>query len=128
MLTAYVGLLLLALVVILVGAELFTNALEHFGERLKLSEGLVGSVFAAVATALPETVVPIIAVFFGGAAVQVREDIGVGAILGSPLMLITLAMALVALFTGFRRGWTLPLRPEFSGMVRDLVYFLGAYL
>lgn len=128
MLTLYSALLLAALAVILSGAELFTNSLEHLGQRFRLSEGLVGSVFAAVATALPETVVPIIAVFFGGAAAPVREDIGVGAILGSPLMLITLAMALVALFTGFRRGWTLPLRPEFSGMVRDLVYFLAAYL
>lgn len=127
MLTAYVGLLLLALVVILVGAELFTNALEHFGERLKLSEGLVGSVLAAVATALPETVVPIIAVFFGGADHAMREQIGVGAILGSPLMLITLAMALIGVVTGLKRGWNTPLKPELSGLLRDLGYFLVAY-
>ena len=128
MLTLYSALLLVALAVILTGAELFTNSLEHLGSRFNLSEGLVGSVFAAIATALPETVVPIIAVFFGGSAVVVREDIGVGAILGSPLMLITLAMALVALFTGTKRGWTTPLKPELTGMVRDLGYFLAAYL
>ena len=127
MLTADVGLLLIALVVILVGAELFTNALEHLGQRLHLSEGLVGSVFAAVATALPETVVPIIAVFFGGSDLTVREDIGVGSILGSPLMLITLAMALIGLVTGLKRGWHTPLKPELSGLVRDLGYFLVAY-
>ena len=127
MLTADVGMLLIALVVILVGAELFTNALEHMGERFQLSEGLVGSVFAAVATALPETVVPIIAVFFGGADHAVREDIGVGSILGSPLMLITLAMALIGLFTGLKRGWNTPLKPELSGLLRDLGYFLVAY-
>ena len=129
MLIAYVGLLLLALVVILVGAELFTNALEHVGERLKLSEGLVGSVMAAVATALPETVVPIIAVFFGGTdhPVAMHQDIGVGAILGSPLMLITLALALIGLVTGVKRGWNAPLRPELSGLLRDLGYFLVAY-
>lgn len=127
MLIDYVGLLLLALVVILTGAELFTNALEHVGERLNLSEGLVGSVLAAVATALPETVVPVIAVFFGGPDHAVREDIGVGAILGSPLMLVTLALALIGLFTGMKRGWNTQLRPEISGLLRDLGYFLVAY-
>ena len=127
MLIGYIGLLLLALVVILTGAELFTNGLEHMGQRLKLSEGLVGSVLAAVATALPETVVPVIAVFFGGADQAVREDIGVGAILGSPLMLISLAMALIGLFTGMKRGWNTALKPEISGLMRDLGYFLVAY-
>ena len=127
MLIGYIGLLLLALVIILVGAELFTNALEHVGQRFKLSEGLVGSVLAAVATALPETVVPIIAVFFGSSDKAVSEDIGVGAILGSPLMLITLAMALIGLFTGMKRGWSTPLKPELSGLLRDLGYFLVAY-
>jgi cation:H+ antiporter len=123
----YSLLLLAALAIILVGAELFTNALEHLGSRFNLSEGVVGSVFAAVATALPETVVPIIAVFFGGDSTS-GESIGVGAILGSPLMLITLALALVALFTGRKRGWNQPLKPEFSGVVRDLGYFMVAYL
>jgi cation:H+ antiporter len=123
----YSLLLLAALLVILVGAELFTNSLEHLGERFHLSEGLVGSVFAAVATALPETVVPIIAVFFGGSDPATGESVGVGAILGSPLMLVTLALALVALSSGGRRGWNVPLKPEFSGMVRDLGYFVVAY-
>lgn len=121
-------LLLAALVVILVGAELFTNSLEHTGERFGLSEGLVGSVFAAVATALPETVVPIIAVFFGSSDAASSEGIGIGAILGSPLMLVTLALALIALATGSTRGWTQPLKPELSGLVRDLGYFLVAYV
>ena len=119
--------LLAALAVILAGAELFTNSLEHVGQRFGFSEGLVGSVFAAIATALPETVVPIIAVFFGGHDATAGEGVGVGAILGSPLMLVTLALALVALFTGGRRGWNTPLTPEISGTVRDLGYFLVAY-
>ena len=46
--------LLIALVIILVGAEVFTNGLEHLGERLGISEGVTGSVFAAIGTALPE--------------------------------------------------------------------------
>ena len=50
--------LLAMLLVILVAAELFTNALEHLGEKLGISEGVTGSLFAAVGTALPETLVP----------------------------------------------------------------------
>jgi cation:H+ antiporter len=51
-----------AFVLILVGAELFTNGIEWFGNRLQLAEGAVGSVLAAVGTALPETMIPIVAI------------------------------------------------------------------
>ena len=70
--------LLISLVVILIGAETFTNALEHFGERLRISEGVTGSVFAAVGTALPETMVPIVAVLAASGDLSVRHDVGVG--------------------------------------------------
>ena len=42
-----------ALLVTLAGCELFTNAIEWFGAKLNLSTGAVGSVLAAVGTALP---------------------------------------------------------------------------
>ena len=51
------------LIVILIAAEVFVNALEHLGEKLKISEGVTGSIFAAVGTALPETMVPLLAIF-----------------------------------------------------------------
>jgi len=44
--------LALMLVVILAASELFTNALEHLGEKLGISEGVTGSLFAAIGTAL----------------------------------------------------------------------------
>src|SRR5476651_2718723 len=53
-------LLLAALGIILLGATVFTNGLEWFGKKMNLSDGAVGSIFAAVGTALPETLVPII--------------------------------------------------------------------
>lgn len=56
--------LLISLGVILVGAEIFVNGIEWLGKRLNLSEGAVGSVLAAVGTALPETLIPIIAIVF----------------------------------------------------------------
>ena len=80
-----------AFIVILIGAELFTNGIEWFGRKLELAEGAVGSVLAAVGTALPETMIPIIAILTGGGS-QTSHGIGVGAILGAPFMLSTLAM------------------------------------
>ena len=81
--------LLLALAIILAGAELFTNGVEWVGEGFGLSEGAVGSVLAAVGTALPETILPIVAIVGGKPS---GDDIGIGAILGAPFMLTTLAM------------------------------------
>ena len=82
--------LFIALVIILAGAELFTNGIEWFGRSMNLAEGAVGSVLAAVGTALPETLIPIIAIVFATGAGS--DEIGVGAILGAPFMLSTLAM------------------------------------
>ena len=59
--------LLVSLVVILFAAELFTNGIEWMGRKLGLGEGAVGSVLAAVGTALPETLIPIIAIVFATA-------------------------------------------------------------
>src|SRR5436309_4187725 len=87
--------LALAFIVILLGAELFTNGIEWFGHKLGLAEGAVGSVLAAVGTALPETMIPIVAILFSGQAHS--AEIGVGAILGAPFMLATLAMFVTGL-------------------------------
>ena len=86
-----IGILVIALLVILIGAETFTNALEHLGERLGISEGVTGSIFAAVGTALPETMVPIVAILSTASTQTVRErpddgrraDTGSAAIRGS---------------------------------------------
>jgi cation:H+ antiporter len=122
-----IGILLVALLVILIGAETFTNALEHLGERLKISEGVTGSIFAAVGTALPETMVPVVAILSTVSTQQVREEVGVGAILGAPLMLSTLTLCLMALFAIHKRGWSTELHPERTGLRRDLSWFLLAY-
>ena len=87
--------LLASFVIILAGAELFTNSIEWFGRKLGLAEGAVGSVLAAVGTALPETMIPIVAILFSAEAHS--DEIGVGAILGAPFMLATLAMFVTGL-------------------------------
>jgi cation:H+ antiporter len=84
-----------ALVVILGAAVLFTNAVEILGGRLKLGQGAVGSVLAAMGTALPETMIPLVAILaavFSGEGREVAGEIGIGAILGAPFLLATLAM------------------------------------
>ena len=121
------GLLIIALVIILLGAEVFTNALEHLGERLKISEGVTGSLFAAVATALPEAMVPVIAILTGSAHAELSAQVGVGAILGAPMMLSSLTLFLMAGFAAHRRGWGGILKPEHSGIYRDLFWFLLAF-
>lgn len=119
--------LLFMLVVILIAAEVFTNALEHLGEKLKISEGVTGSLFAAVGTALPETLVPLLAIMAGTANMNTNHEIGVGAILGAPLMLSTLSMSLLAFAVLKKRGVHGEFRPEKTGLLRDLNFFLAAF-
>lgn len=118
----------LALVIILVGAELFTNGIEWFGRKLELAEGAVGSVLAAVGTALPETMIPLVAILFGTGAAA--DEIGVGAILGAPFMLSTLAMFVtgIAVLIAARRRPAGDLMPVDSRVLaHDMRYFAVAY-
>ena len=110
--------------VILAGALLFTNAVEWAGNKLELGEGATGSILAAVGTAMPETLIPIVAIL-GGA--EGAEDVAVGAIIGAPFLLATIAMALVgisALIFRDRREQGTDLRVHVETLDRDLVFFL----
>ncbi len=120
--------LLLSLGIILLGAEVFTNGVEWLGKKLNLSEGAVGSILAAVGTALPETMIPVIAILFGPG--EEGHDIGIGAILGAPFMLGTLAFFLVGVaaivFKGRRKNTDF-MKVDISTMSRDLSFFLIVY-
>jgi len=123
-----VFLLIVAFIVILAGCELFVNGVEWFGRKLNLGEGAVGSVLAAVGTALPETVIPLIAILFG--TEEAGKEIGIGAILGAPFMLSTLAIFVcgisIVIFTLTKKR-KLAVRYNKVVMRRDLAYFLVAY-
>jgi len=116
--------LLTSFAVILAGALMFTNAIEWAGHRLGLGEGATGSVLAAVGTAMPETLIPIVAIIGGE---QGSEDVAVGAIIGAPFLLATIAMALVGIsalaFSG-RREQGARLEVDVPTLDRDLAFFL----
>ena len=127
-LIADVVLLLVSFGVILLGAELFTNAIEWFGKKLGLGTGMVGSVLAAVGTALPETMIPIIAILFAGG--EASHEVGIGAILGAPFMLSTLAMFVTGmgvLAFRARRATEEQMRIDAPTLIHDVRYFAIAY-
>src|SRR5215216_7498050 len=118
-----------AFVIILLGAELFTNGIEWFGRKLELAEGAIGSVLAAVGTALPETMIPIIAILSGGGS-DASHGIGVGAILGAPFMLSTLAMfvtGIAVLYAGRKRTRAEDMPVDTRVLAHDMRYFAIAY-
>ncbi len=120
--------LAVAFVIILIGAELFTNGIEWFGRKLELAEGAVGSVLAAVGTALPETMIPIIAILF--ATGESSNEVGVGAILGAPFMLSTLAMfvtGIAVLYVARQRSTGDTMRVDTGVLAHDMRYFAIAY-
>ncbi|HEX2128197.1 MAG TPA: hypothetical protein VHF58_03165, partial [Solirubrobacterales bacterium] len=87
-------LLVVSFAVILAGALVFTNAVEWAGVKLNIGEGATGSLLAAVGTAMPETLIPIVAMIGGS---EGAEDVAIGAIIGAPFLLATIAMALVGI-------------------------------
>jgi cation:H+ antiporter len=88
-------------------------------------------VLAAVGTALPETMIPVVALIGaaleGGSAAEAASEIGIGAILGAPFLLATLAMFIVgvaALVFRGRRNNGGDIVIDKSTTRRDVVFFL----
>jgi cation:H+ antiporter len=125
-------LLVFGIAIILFAAELFTNGVEWLGRKHDLGEGAVGSILAAVGTALPETLLPIVAIIGGAiagdaAAIETSHEIGIGAILGAPFMLSTAAFMVtgVAVFAFAASGRrTTEMRVNTVILERDLRFFL----
>ena len=111
----------------------FTNAVEHLGKIYNLNEGAVGSILAAVGTALPETIVPLVAIlgaYLAHTDVNVGKEIGIGAILGAPFLLSTLAMfvtgvAVVIFWAMGKRERKM--NANYVVMFRDLKFFFFSY-
>jgi len=120
-------LLAISFAVVLAGALLFTNAVEWIGHRLNIGEGAVGSILAAVGTAMPETLIAIVALI---SVNEGSEDVAIGAIVGAPFLLATLAMGLVGLFAYLyrdKRKQGVELEVHRPTLERDLVFFLALF-
>ena len=126
------AMLIVGLVVILVGCDVFTNSIEWLGKKLDLNEGVLGSIFAAVGTALPETLIPVVAVVFAGTGgASHAEEVGIGAIIGAPFMLATVAMFVTGIaaliFTRRGRRASSEMRVNTRILSRDIRFFLLAF-
>jgi cation:H+ antiporter len=111
--------------ILLAGALLFTNGIEWFGSKVRLGQGAVGSLLAAVATALPESLIPIVAIVEGEPG---AEGVAIGAIIGAPLLLATLAMMLAGLAAVLyreRRPQGVACDAHSPTLKRDLGFFVG---
>ena len=128
------AILLIAMLFAIVGSfVVFTNAIEPLGKACNLNDGAVGSILAAIGTALPETIVPLVAIFgayLSKTSISTGQDIGIGAILGSPFLLSTLAMfvtgAAVLVFSGMKIR-AVSMKTDYKIVFRDLRFFIISY-
>lgn len=109
---------------IYLACEYFVNGVEWVGRKLSVGTQATGTVLAAFGTALPESVVTLVAVAFGTGA---GKELGVGAALGGPLALATIAYAtvgIVLIVTRQRFPMTAAVRGDFRRLSRDQSWFL----
>ena len=112
-----------SLVLIVAGAELFTNAIEWAGHRMHIAHGATGSLLAAIGAALPETTVPIVALI---GRQPTADAVAMGAVVGAPFLLLTIALAATGLAVETRRGER-DLVVDAKQVRRDLGSFVAAF-
>jgi cation:H+ antiporter len=123
--------MLVAVIVLLLSAgfvywacEYFVNGVEWVGRKAGISQNAVGTVLAAFGTALPESVVTFVAVVFGHD--MAAKNIGVGAALGGPLVLATIAYPIVGVMLLLTRSQASnrPIELNRQRLSRDQSWFL----
>ena len=125
-----VVLLLASAGVIYLACEMFVNGIEWLGRKLDISQTATGTILAAFGTALPESAVTLIATAFSDHSAQ--KEIGIGAALGGPLALSTIAYAIVGislLVYGQKLGQNKRILVEVNGsrLSRDQAWFLAIF-
>jgi cation:H+ antiporter len=116
-------------IVIYLACEIFVNGVEWVGQKAGVGQKATGTVLAAFGTALPESVVTLVAVAFGTSAAS--KDLGVGAALGGPLALSTIAYATVGIILILSRqkfAATAATRDVFRRLSHDQGWFLAIFL
>jgi cation:H+ antiporter len=122
-------LLLGSAAVIYFACEFFVNGVEWLGRKLSVGRTATGTILAAFGTALPESVITFVAVAFGQGDAQ--RELGVGAALGGPLVLATIAYGTVGatlILSGRHLLRTVQVRQEFLRLSRDQGWFLVIFL
>lgn len=126
----YISIIMIALSLffILFACYVFTNSIEWAGNKLHISSTATGSILAAIGTALPETVIPIIAILFYHNTNA--HEIGIGAIAGSPFMLGTLAffvtgLSVVIYYLLGKRP--LKMNADIDAFTKDITFFIVLY-
>ncbi len=112
---------------IYLSCEAFVNGVEWLGRRLGIGRTATGTILAAFGTALPESVVTLVAT--AGAGPAARKQIGIGAALGGPLALSTVAYAVVGLCLlayarRFGCGRHILVKVDHRRLSRDQAWFL----
>ena len=128
--TLTILLLLGSAIVIYLSCEYFVNGVEWVGQQSGISKNATGTVLAAFGTALPESVVTFVAVVFGHDAAQ--KEIGVGAAIGGPLVLATIAYAVVgwAFLANNKKKRGTYFLPASAGtqLIRDQKWFMSIFV
>jgi cation:H+ antiporter len=122
-------LLIASAAVIYLSCEFFVNGIEWVGHHFRFTQNATGTILAAFGTALPESVVTFIAVVFGQNAAA--KEIGVGAALGGPLVLATIAYAVVGitfLVSKEKFHWPTAIHSVGNLLARDQQWFMGIFV
>jgi len=113
----------LSFLLIVGAAELFTNAVEWAGFRMRLGHGATGSLLAAVGTALPETAVPVVALITRSPS---ADAVAQGSVLGAPFLLLTIGVSITGLAVVLR-GPDRRLHADARQVRRDFGVFIVAF-
>lgn len=122
------GLLLVSAVVIYLACEFFVNGVEWVGHKFDVGQKATGTILAAFGTALPESIVTLVAVTSGNGPAS--KELGVGAALGGPLALSTIAYATVGvtlLLSRQKLGRDTGVQEIFRRLSRDQGWFLAIF-
>ncbi|MEW6607071.1 MAG: hypothetical protein AB1414_06400 [bacterium] len=88
-------LFVLSIGLIFISCFFFNNAIEWLGKTFELAEGTIGNIISITGKCLPQIIIPLTAFIFLRGTETI--PIGIGAIIGAPLILSTLAIGIFGL-------------------------------
>lgn len=119
--------LVASFLLVAVAADSFTNAVEWIDARTGLTSSAAGAVVAAFGSSLPETIVAFIALVVLRDARS--QAIGIGAVIGAPVMLGTVVLSLMGVLglVRARRGGRAKLDIPVAPMIFGATLFIATF-